>query len=131
MRKDNICGSVRADTPKIEVTQRRAGGFVQGRPQARALLDEVVLRISVPRYPETVNVEEFVASCNLLLGGYIVWIIVEELGQVVVVNLVGESVLGGDEDILKQALLAFRNVYEPAEVQISYMEKRKSPPRQY
>ena len=47
---------------------------------------------SVPGYAEAVDVEETITGGDLVRGGYVVWVMGEELGEEVVVDLFGEGV---------------------------------------
>jgi hypothetical protein len=53
---------------------------------------EVCVCARVPRDSKAIDVEETVADCNLLFGGYVVRVIGNEFGQEVGVDLFGERV---------------------------------------
>lgn len=113
--KDYISRSVGANAPEIEVAQGWADGLVERRPQARTFLYEIILRISIPSHAQSVNIEEFIPSGDFLLRRYVVWVVVKEFWQVMVMYLAGDAVLRSDEDILEETCFLLRYVHEPAD----------------
>jgi hypothetical protein len=116
MCKNNICSRVRANAPKVEVAEWRANGLVECRPQSSTVLDEIILRLGVPCDSEPINVEELVARCDFLLSCDILRVVVQELGEVVIVDLVGEAVFRSNEHVFEKAFFVLGYVDEPAGV---------------
>ena len=71
--------------------QWRLAGLVERRSQA---VDAFERRLGgrVPGHPEAINIEEPVPNSDFVLGSNVVRAVGEELGKVVVVDLLGEGV---------------------------------------
>lgn len=101
---------VGADGAEVQVVEGRLRGAVEGGEEGRGLgwvgivtLVGVVdgslgvgrergARVSVPCHADAVDVEEPVACCDFVLGGDVVGVVGEEVGEVVLVHLLGEGV---------------------------------------
>ena len=90
----------------------------------------------IPRDAEAVDVEEAVPCVDFVLCGYVVWVVAEEFGEVVRVDLFGEGVFlylvreggfgrfeiplletyGADEDVVEETELTVGDVGEPTGV---------------
>jgi hypothetical protein len=77
------------------------------------VVDEVTLRTSIPRHAYSVYVEQFVASVDFLLRGDIPRAMVKELRQVVIMDLVSETVSRGDEYIFEETFFILGDVCKP------------------
>ncbi len=104
---------VGADGAEVEVVERGLGGAVEGGEEGCELSVGVVVSgarvlvwvgvgvvgagegragVGVPCYADAVDVEEPVASGDLVLGGDVVGVVREEVWEVVLVHLLGEGV---------------------------------------
>ena len=79
-----------ADVQEVAVVLRGLRRTVKERPLPGAG-PELFAGGRVPRYAEAVDVEHAVPRGDLVLGGDIVWIMGEQLGKIVVVDLFGEG----------------------------------------
>lgn len=76
---------------EIEVIRRWLVVLVQSWSLSLGFI-EVSARRRVPCYPKAVDVEEPVLHRDLMLGCYVVWVVRDQFGEVVVVYLFGEGV---------------------------------------
>ena len=74
--EDSFARSVRADTSKVGIMQRRLSIFVEGRVLcSNAIIVKFCRCRRIPCHSETIDIEEAVASCNLMLRCDLVWIV--------------------------------------------------------
>lgn len=104
------CAGVGADGAEVGVVERGLGGAVEGWEEGRVgrggagmrrrvgvggrggVGREGGARVGVPGYADAVDVEEPVAGRDLVLGCDVVGVVGEEVGEVVLVHLLGEGV---------------------------------------
>jgi len=85
--------------------------------QSRIMGTESLNCRSVPGHPKTVYIEETVASRDLGLRRWFCvdfWVVGEEFGQVVLVDLFAEGVGWCDKHVFEKTWLSGRDVCEPA-----------------
>lgn len=87
--------------------------FVQGRSGTCCLV-EVISSFGVPSNPKAVHILQSVPYGNLAFGGLAIRVVGEEFGQVVIVNLLRQTVGWSDKDVLEETFFLGREVCEPS-----------------
>lgn len=86
--KDCFAGSIGTDAAEIGIVERRLGILVESRMLAsNAIVVEVCRGRSIPCYTKAINVEEAIASGNLMLCSDLIGVMREELGKVAGLDL--------------------------------------------
>ena len=81
--ENRFTGCICADAPKVGVVERGLSILVKGRVVHRhAVTVETCCRRCIPSQPETIDIEEAVASGDLLLGCDFVWVVGKELWEI-------------------------------------------------
>jgi hypothetical protein len=112
-----------ADGTVVHVALWRLYGLVYGRSETFVRLSilalagdasfKVAVGGSVPGDTETIGIQDTVASVGFVFCGDFVWQVGDEARQVVVIDLIGESMLRCDKDVGEKTGFGRRYVCEP------------------
>lgn len=119
MGEKDIAIGVRADASEVAIVERRLNAFVDGRVESDVseAMGECAVSICVPCHSKSVHIEKSVSLSDFDFGRRFrmdLWIVGEELWQVVFVNLLAEGVWRSDEHIFEERRLRCGNVGKPA-----------------
>ena len=81
--EDGSTGCIRADAAKVGVVERGLSVLVERRMLGRrAIAVELCRRRRIPCQPKAIDIEEAVASCDLMLCCDLIWVVGKELWEI-------------------------------------------------